>query len=74
MTLRFKDERGRLGTVTESLEVEYSGPWEEEVSAVVEEAKGEIPDDVLYDPEDPLSYLVIELPESAPIREVSREY
>lgn len=73
MSLRFKDNRGRWGTVTESLKVEYSGPWEEEVREVVEEAKGEIPDDVAYDQDDPLSFLVIELPESAPIREVSRE-
>lgn len=73
MTLRFKDKRGRWGKVTESLEVEYSGPWEEEVSTVVEEAREEEPDNALYDPEDPLAYVLIELPEKAPIREVGRE-
>lgn len=73
MALRFKDKMGRLGTVTESLEVEYSGAWEREVCEVVREVKEDAPDDDFYDADDPMTYLIVELPESAPINEVGRE-
>lgn len=73
MTLVFEDVQGHRGMVTDSLVVDYSGPWEQKVSEVVNEAIGDPPDDPLYDPADPLSYLVVKLPEDAPIREVGRE-
>lgn len=73
MTLVFRDAKGHEGTVTDSLTVDYSGPWEQEVSEIVDETIGDPPDDPLYDPAEPLSYLVVKLPEDAPIREVGRE-
>lgn len=73
MTLVFKDVKGHQGTVSDSLVVDYSGPWEQEVSEIVSKATGDPPDDPLYDRENPLSYLVVKLPEDAPIREVGRE-
>lgn len=73
MALRFTDKRGQCGRVTESLEVEYSGAWEQEVRDAVADVRQEKPDDDMYEPENPLSYLVMELPESAPITEVARE-
>lgn len=65
MPLRFKDRRGHYGLVTESLEVEYTGRWKREVSDVVSEVKEDAPDD-------PMTHLIIELAENAPIPEVGR--
>lgn len=73
MPLRFEDETGERGTITESLEVRYSGVWEENVREVVTEAKEGPPGADLHQPEDPYFYLLIELPEAAPIVEVRRD-
>lgn len=73
MTLRFKDQMGRWGKVTTSLDIEYSGEWKREVKEAVASLKEDPPDDDIFDPDNPLSYLVVELPERAPITEVSRE-
>lgn len=73
MKLRFKDRMGETGVVDEDLEVEYSGLWEQEVRDVVHEAREDTPEDTLYDPSNPLSYLVMKLPEEVPITEVGRE-
>lgn len=66
MPLRFKDEKGHYGTITESLEVRYSGQWRQEVSEIVREANEDTPDD-------PMTHLIIELPKNVPIPEVSRD-
>lgn len=73
MTLRFRDERGRFGKVTESLDVEYAGAWQQDVRDVVSDVREASADDDLCESSDPLSYLVVALPENAPIVEVSRE-
>lgn len=73
MTLRFRDERGRFGRVTDSLEVEYTGPWEQDVRAVVAAVREEQEADELGESTDPMSFLVFALPEHAPIVEVRRE-
>lgn len=73
MTLRFRDQHGRFGKVTESLDVEYSGAWQQDVRAVVSDVREDGADDDLCESSDPLSYLVVALPENAPIVEISRE-
>lgn len=72
MTLRFRDARGRFGRVTDSLKVEYAGPWEQDVRAVVAAVR-EGGADELGESTDPMSFLVFALPEHAPIVEVRRE-
>lgn len=66
MPLWFRDRKGYYGVVTESLEVEYSGQWKQEVSEVVSRVREETPDDQMTE-------LIIELSENAPLPEVSRE-
>lgn len=73
MMVRFTDKRGESGFITESLTVEYSGMWESQVREVVQEATEEIPNDDLYDSADLQTYLVMKLPEEAPILEVRRK-
>lgn len=65
MSLRFKDRRGHYGVVTDSLEVEYSGQWKQEVIEAVSQVKENTPDDQMTE-------LIIELSENAPLREVCR--
>lgn len=66
MPVRFKDRKGDCGEVTDSLDVEYSGRWMQEVREVVSEIEEETPDDEMTE-------LIIELPENAPLLEVSRD-
>lgn len=66
MALRFKDRRGHYGVVSDTLDIDYSGHWTQEVRDVVREAK----DASL---EDPMAHLIIELGENAPLIEVSRD-
>lgn len=73
MALRFRDERGRFGKVTDSLDVEYSGAWQQDVNEIVSDVREDRSDDDLCESSNPLSYLVVALPENAPIVEVSRE-
>ena len=73
MKLSFRDYNGRTGEVTETLDVQYNGNWEEDV----EECVGSVEDDLspgrdTGPAEDPYTRLVIELPEEAPIVEVEQ--
>lgn len=71
--LRFKDPDGRTGRISETLEIDYDGEWEEEVTRGLERIKAEAGPD---DPDDPLhevyTLIVLELPDEAPIIEVER--
>lgn len=73
MPLRFRDERGRFGRVTDSFDVEYAGPWQQDVRSVVAAVREQDGGDELGEATDPMSYLVFALPEHAPIVEVRRE-
>lgn len=70
MELRFKDRMGETGVVDESFEVAYSGFWEREVRDVVKVVREGPTEDTLFDPDKPLSYLVLKLPEVVPITEI----
>ncbi|QLD90557.1 hypothetical protein HWV07_16540 [Natronomonas salina] len=71
--LRFTDPHGRTGRISESLEVDYEGQWEEEVSRGLERIKA---DAGPGEPDDPLdevyTLIVLELPDETPIIEVER--
>jgi hypothetical protein len=71
VTLSFRDTHGQHGRVTDSLDVEYSGDWREDV----EECVRDVAEDVTTDHgsgrgDDPFNRLILELPEEAPIVEV----
>lgn len=71
--LSFKDSRGQRGQITESLEVEYTGEWEEEVSQGLRHIAPESnPGDCPRDNEQVFNQIVLELPKKAPIIEVER--
>lgn len=74
MPIYFRDAFGAMGEISDSLEVSYTGHWEEELEEFVEG----MGDDGLIgdggpDKLDEVDHLVIELPEEFPIREISRE-
>lgn len=73
MMVRFTDTIGESGTITDSLAVEYSGVWESRVREVVQNAREETPEDELFDPDNPQTYLIMKLPEEAPITEVRQD-
>lgn len=73
MTLSFEDIEGQRGRVTDGLEVDYTGKWEEEVAECVARVESNhrsngagIQHTEVY------SRLVLELPTIAPIVEVER--
>lgn len=71
--LRFTDPDGRTGRISETLEIDYEGEWEEEVTSGLERIAA---DAGAEGPEDPLhevyTLIVLELPDEAPIIEVER--
>lgn len=69
----FRDADGREGYISEGLEVDYPGKWDEEVEACVariedehSSGSGASPNRAVY------NHLLIDLPEVAPIVEVER--
>lgn len=66
MSVSFRDRNGSCGEVTDSLEVNYSGQWMQEVREVVSEIAEDPPDDEATE-------LIIELPEKAPLPVVTRD-
>lgn len=73
MTLYFQDAYGKRGRISDSLDVSYTGYWEEEVTGFVEGMRddGSIEDEGCAGL-DEVNDLLIELPEEFPIREISR--
>lgn len=74
MPLYFQDVFGARGKISDTLEVSYSGRWEDGLEDFV----AEMGDDTLFGgggPEmlDGANYLLIELPKEFPIREISRD-
>lgn len=73
MTLSFKDTDGASGKVTETLDVEYNGSWEEDVEECVQNVENDLTvTDENISREDLYTRLVLELPEEAPIVEVEQ--
>lgn len=71
--LRFEDPHGRTGRISESLEIDYEGRWEEEVSRGLERITAATDADELDDPLDEVyTLIVLELPDETPIIEVER--
>lgn len=63
--LSFEDANGRRGKVTETLEIDYSGPWKEDIEETVQKVETDCKDD-------PYTRLILELPEEAPIVEIEQ--
>ena len=73
MTLSFRDTDGQRGRVTDSLDVEYSGDWREDVEECVQDVEEAVDSGGGSEPTDDLyTRLVLELPEEAPIVEVEQ--
>lgn len=73
MRLSFEDHNGATGEVTESLDVEYSGNWKEDVEECVRTVESDLsPGPDTGPAEDPYTRLVLELPEEAPIVEIEQ--
>lgn len=63
MTLTFEDAYGRRGKVTETLEVEYDGSWEENVERYVRRVENDRRDDEVNSrTDDPYTRSVLDLP------------
>lgn len=74
MTLTFRDVDGAEGTVTDELEVEYSGAWKHEITEFVERLVGEESHhDSWFEGYNEMTHLLIELPEVAHVVEVERD-
>lgn len=75
MTLYFQDVFGATGVISDSLEVSYSGRWQEEIEDFVEGMEDDgLVGDGGRDTLNWANYLLIELPKEFPIREISREH
>lgn len=72
MQVHFKDAYGKSGRISESLEVTYSGRWEEEVEDFVGGLKKECSDQQTIEGETITTHILLELPDVAPIVEVRR--
>lgn len=64
---------GQRGRVTDSLDVEYSGDWREDVEECVQDVEEDVDAGGEHGrPDDLYTRLVLELPEEAPIVEVEQ--
>lgn len=71
--LSLKDAHGDTGTITEDLEVEYTGAWKQQVKECLEQAENEVRStEGEFRVVDVFTLLVIDLPDAAPIVEVER--
>lgn len=70
--LHFTDGHGNGGQISDSLDVTYTGLWEQEVQDFVAGVEVDASDDGIVDL-DPETYLLVELPEVVPIVEIVRE-
>lgn len=72
MTVEFKDKDGMYGLISESLEVEYYGRFSNEIEKFVSGLEDFCEDDRLFDGEDVMTHILLELPENAPIIRAER--
>lgn len=74
MGIHFTDMKGREGTISDALQVEYEGMWSEEIEEYVMEVEREVgSEDRSFKGNNIMSHLVMVLPEVAPIIEAEQE-
>lgn len=72
--LHFTDGYGNSGRITDSLDVWYSGYWEDEVIDFVQGLEtDEDVESAGVEDLDPETHVLVELPEEVPIVEIERE-
>lgn len=72
MPIEFRDKDGVKGWISEALEVEYYGRFNDEIVKFVSGLEEFCGEDRVVDGEDVMTHVLLELPENAPVVEVER--
>lgn len=72
MPIEFRDKDGVKGWISEALEVEYYGRFNDEIVKFVSGLEEFCGEDRGADGEDVMTHVLLELPENAPVIEVER--
>lgn len=72
MPIEFRDRDGVKGWISDALEVEYYGRFNDEIVKFVSGVDEFCEEDRAFDGEDAMTHVLLELPENAPVVEVAR--